>query len=1279
MRNIIIESNRLNSVRDLEQSRLSQRETLDTLADDVPNNTWTTTIESGILVEAGDTIRLESAVVQELGSGSDVIELTGKSGNVIQAAPGIDPIYVGEVLSDNGVELEVGYYITNRQQFNFNLPKDRFQTNYAYKSNGYGGPAFYEGTSQNSDPFTEGKFVPTSWACFEKCYPYQYVEGAAVRFSTDGTTSAFTVTPANNVAPPIPPLYSPTFTDKYNPSNSKPPSELYSPSTTRNYIGNKDYTGPYHQCAPASLTGGGFADFTGGRFPLPEYNLNVPWDYFKSKVQLEVETGFSTPAAIAETLTSQLHSRQGDADAWSVEESDAVGFQTDTTQPATDYQGFGGPVMPQVTPYPTVTDETYRTFPTTTGKMLYRRTKNSARTGFVQAEIPPTAADMAQDKWVCKFTDPAIVTSNVVLNPNFERGENYSRYQGQSVYYSHMMSAKPNYVKTMSALNLYAQSYPKFDPNVDFPTNNPPANAPYTIWTAINSARAGNLPDTRWESYTGATADVPAHGYQVGNIGNNIVLLNKIAEIDNTQPFTYYANRTNEMKTEVPGSIKLANPQTDDIFVTNLLWTDEAMVHMKRIFDNYFDVIYATKTTDINNDNFLNAHIMKMNYGRLDDMLTYPGPPEGIDGRKINSPHRDQQSFLACPHNIWDTRWLGNNPTLGYLNRAGSQYEIFASENGRSPEGDSTTFVSADSSLPGSISGNGNELYMRHYLNSKFTAYNAWYGILPNEPSNYFVNRPPASFRNGAYNTFEKFQALWDSIPIVSGGGRLGIIPQFVSPTRRDGGGSDLPYYGPGSVDEIYIAFIYEDRPWYGAVTPEEKEALLYPWPMRTEFFGMSPSELTCHYSQIVTTQKVVSTSGDATRGGLTPQAAPSQSVITPAGKAENYPTPLPPGIPTGANAAYLASISSIFATVSPEYYMPYISVGSNDASIFFDTTLSRFSLRKFHTPIKKGNGSFAVPLLVQESSPEQNIIAWQERGAHLSSRRYAGPDNGTPDSGPGTNKWNTIVARVIGEPSLSAQAGIGIVGIGIICTNGNILEDRKVFPLSTFKSLYFNNTLLSKVGFEFEQLLPKYGRPQNQFNRGNANKYLGFGSGTNVLKKMENFVSPFTTNAYVSAAITIGLSRLTKPTPIDGSITPDWIFAPAENLGGTISAVAVNTNATSDELVALNLPRKLDGSYLVVYSNIVRAPMYYGGFGSHGRLPCIGYLLKNYSSGDYFYSFQSTIEYIAEIDYVLTDILVDIRNPDSSPARIGPENSLMFKIQKRQAMPALPPPPKEK
>ena len=78
-RNIVIESNRMNAVRALQDSVLSQPETLNSLAAITPNNIWTTTVESGILIEPGDKIRLESAVIQELGSGSEVIELRGRS------------------------------------------------------------------------------------------------------------------------------------------------------------------------------------------------------------------------------------------------------------------------------------------------------------------------------------------------------------------------------------------------------------------------------------------------------------------------------------------------------------------------------------------------------------------------------------------------------------------------------------------------------------------------------------------------------------------------------------------------------------------------------------------------------------------------------------------------------------------------------------------------------------------------------------------------------------------------------------------------------------------------------------------------------------------------------------------------------------------------------------------------------------------------------------------------------------------------------------------------
>lgn len=1255
MRNIIIESNRINSVRELQQSRLSQRETLDTLAEEIPNNTWTTTIENGILVEAGDTIRLESAVVQELGSGSDVIELTGTSGLVVEDAPGIDPIFIGEVLSDNGVELDIGYYITNRQQFNFNMPKDRFATNYAYKSNGYGGPLFYTGAIEGETPFNNFLFGSGSWSNFEKNYPYQYIEGASVKLDLP-KGEKYDVTPANNNAPPIPPLYTPTMTNYYNPSNSKPCADVYSPSGIRNYIGIKEYSGPYQNCAPAGNGGqGGYADYTQQAFSTPAYDLTTSWDYFTSKVKMEIEPGFSTPAAIAETMTTLLHARQGDADAWSTEEVSSVGFQTASSEAAT------------ITPFPTVTDETYRTFPTSTGKMLYGRTVSSEK------NINPSIEELAADKWCAHFTSFSQETSFILTNPNGNRGEHYSRFQGQQTYYSYLMTAKPKYVKTMSALNLYAQEYPK----VDLPTNNPPATQ-YTIWTSINSGTGPDfLPISEWESFTSARGAAPAHPYQVGTIGNNIVLLNKLRAKLNPHPYPYYDNRLNEDKIAPINSINLACPENEDLFVSNLLWGDIAMLRLAAIFDNYFDVIYPTTNTDINNDDFLNAHIMKMNFGRLDDQMTFPGPPAGLEGRTLNSPPNDQQSFMACPHNISDERWMGNDPTLNYKDRCGSQYEIlpiFGAE-GESPQGDRVVAntIKTPNAMIGSKTSNGNEVYMKHYLSNKFTAYNAWYGILREEPSQYFVWKPPASFRNGAYNTFEKFKTLWDSIPIVSGGGRLAIVPQFVNPAATDPAAAGLPYYGPRSVDEIFVAFIYEDRPWYGAVTDGERDRLLYPWPMRTEFFGMSPAELTCQYSQIVSTQKVVATEGE--------KAIPDFSQLPTNGPGQ-YPTPLPYAVPTVPVPPdnWFRTIKYIFAAVSPEYYMPYISVGSNDASIFFDTTLSRFSLRKFHTPIKKGNGSWAAPNLIQESSPEQNIISWQEQQAHLCSRIYS-PYNVPARSF--VNNFERLVARVITQPSLSAQAGIGIVGVGILC-NSSTSTSQVVFPLSTFKSLYFTNTLFSKIGFEFEQLLPKYGRPQNQFNRGNANKYLGFGEGTNVLKKYENFVSPFTTDAYISAAITIGLSRVGRAivTPNEDTTkdpTLTFVYAPAENLGGTIDKITVNTNATSDELVALNLPRKLDGSYLVVYSNIIRAPVYYGGFGSHGRLPCIGYLLKNYSSGDYFYSFQSTIDYIAEIDYVLTDILVDIRNPDSSPARIGAENSLMFKIQKRQAMPVLPPPPDPK
>lgn len=1245
-RNIIIESNRLNAVRALQDSVLSQPETLNSLATITPNNTWTTTVESGILIEPGDKIRLESAVIQELGSGSEVIELTGSSNLIVQDSASVDPAFVGNTLSDNGVDMDLGFYITNRQQFNFNLPKSRFQTQYNYKDNGYGGPAFYHGGLVLNNPRTTDKFSPQSWGSFEMNYPYQYIEGAS---STIHELDHYNVVPGDNVNGVNPAAPAPVFLDPFNPSQTRTCADLYNPSATRLYIGNKGYTGAFQTAAPAGDGGAaGLGDYNNTTFPTPIQNLNTPWDYFNNTVRLNVDPGFSTPAAIGEILTSQLHGRLGNADNWT-NETVAPDAVSDTLWDYTTNL-----------PFPTVTDKTYLTFPTSTGKMLDRAVRPPL------GLTPPTLAQLDKDKWTSTFTPPDTPTSAVTPNPNTTRGYWYSRHQGQAVYYSNMMTARPKYVKAMSALNLYCQS----EPVVDNPATPRPAGSNKTIWTSVSNNFPADVTCTpMYESYNAEQA----HAYEVGQIGNNMCFLYGMNGLDNSEPYTFWNNATGAFQTAAVPTADIDLSQEGLLKTTNLLWNDTGFIPaMKRIFDGYFDVIAPTTTTDINDDTFLNAHIMKFNQGRLDDQQTFAGRP-GVEDRTLGViPNIDtpKDTYLACPFVINQPAWVDPAYRSCYRLGTGKQWEVIAAD-GKAPIGNTIGAATTHLSIAVQFqAGSGMEIYVKHYLDSRYTAENAWNSNLPDanngfpEADQQFTYVPPKTFRNGAYNTLEKFKTLWDTIPTVSGGGRLAIIPMFMNPNHPF-----ADFYGVNAQDEIFVAFIYHDKPWYGF--PRNTPQLCYPQISKGEFFGLSPSESTCQYSQIVTTQKIYSMIA-----GDDPQ---SSNDIGP------YPTPLPYEVPLVPTAHDYLMREFIFRTVEPAAYFKYISVGSNDAAINFDPTLSRFAIKKFHTPIKKGNGIFPAPTLGAEASPDQNIISWGELQSSICSRGVGTQWTGARS----VRKFTEVQARVDTEPSLSAQSGVSILALKILVESDAPLDDISAFPLNTFNSLYYNNSLFSKIGFDYEQLCPLYGRAQNQFNRGAVNKYLGYGVGTDILKKYNNMVIPVTTNAYISAAITIGMGRLVKAI-VDPAVPPalptqTYVYAPSENLGGVVGpdndvvnniGMTTNTNATSDELIADHLPRKLTGSYLVVYSDIIRNPYYYGGFGSHGRLPCIGYLLKNYSSADYYYSFQSTIDYTSESKYVVTDILIDIRNPDGSPATIGENNTVMIKIEKPQIMPA--PPPEE-
>ena len=136
--------------------------------------------------------------------------------------------------------------------------------------------------------------------------------------------------------------------------------------------------------------------------------------------------------------------------------------------------------------------------------------------------------------------------------------------------------------------------------------------------------------------------------------------------------------------------------------------------------------------------------------------------------------------------------------------------------------------------------------------------------------------------------------------------------------------------------------------------------------------------------------------------------------------------------------------------------------------------------------------------------------------------------------------------------------------------------------------------------------------------------------------------------------------------------------IVPSANLG-QMASIQGETNAVSDILIAANLPRKLDFPYLVVYSDIVRNPSYLGGPTGHEKLSAISYITRNYTEGDYFFSFATNWSYTADSDYVITSILTDIRLPDGRPAPIDDNSSCIYKITTPQIMPVAPQLPTQK
>ena len=1223
------------------------------------NNRWETHIPDGLPLQIGDTINLESSMINAVGGGDSVIELTGFTGNQVG----------GNRIRDNKQAMKIAYYVTNAQQFNFNLPKSRHQTCYNVKKARYGSYANTYGDNFTGAPAanpTGSALNNQHFYSFEKSYPYQFVEGVGTQL---GTNSGLSV-PYEYKSVKMD--YTNAQFNGYLPSYASGSRRVCIPNERRFYIGEREYTGSHYINevniqVPEAPAGTVYSYAVGTR----------PWDYLTKEIEFDIEKGFLTPSSLAAKLTEQLHERTGQADDFTEENEEALIFRWGNR-----VDGVTGTDTGILTAKLSqgVTDQVNILVPTSTGKPMYRQFNFGA--GLAGEPFPsnnPLIEATATDNWSARDItyEQSTGLDNPAADPNIfqtinymNRGRGYLPNQGDGCYYSYIASARPEYMKAQSNLNINMAFRPKSQ------GGNPalPSTEHFTLWTGHRTfGGAGGQPpvpdckttEQRFPPHVVGSPEPPSEPiFIAGATGPSVVLkdnlpyLDRQAVISQNKPAlptdTFPFDFTLQTKT-----IKTWNPIAGDPVVTNILVNPTTKQILENSFRDYF-VVYGKDANTVNPDDlgFRNAMAIELNFGRLDDQQS------SFDNPGTYDIYGDTASLLStCEVNIPSTyaqifkASIAADATNPY-NETGFQFEhkvgtipATATAVPAVPNFTANTaynYPAAQSpSLPGTAFGLEGRWYAEYYLPDEMTA-EALYQGLPfrTDAQSRFQTNPNDSL--AVQYPFERYKTeIYDNIPTDAEGKKLAFVPVCWK-VQGTGQGATI-WMGANSYFEWYYCWIYKARippnfkpirkPTEIKTDAQYNNTFVQPLPYTGEYVGLSPSEYTCDLAQIVTTQKAFQT---------------------------NVYVPIIPANPVGSGTFRVNTMPS----VSPSAYVPFINVGATDPLIKFDDSQGRFAISQFHTPLKEGNGTFQIPKIPSSSEPNNIQLAANFRRAMISrfNKQYNNPPNAA---------MITPFDKIESEANtlINALSGIGIIEMRYF--TDNVAGSQDLVIRQGGRDIY-TNTLFSKMGFSLEQLIPYFGTSNAQFNRANYNQYLGFRNGINPYLKYNNMVKPFTTNAFISATVMMGLARLMAfsdiptGTPANPFIPTDSMFSPvpAENLGAIQPEQTADVQGESDELIALNLPKKLSYPYLVVRTNLILNPEYIGGKTGFEKLPAIAFITRNYSEGDYFYSFTTNWNYTVDLPYVVSSIITDIRLPDGRPAPIDDNSSVIYKINKLRTLP---------
>ncbi len=440
------------------------------------NAQWNTTLnQGGLQINPGDTINISSTQINLRGEPDQCLEFSGSTNSTFK-----------EQILDNKVEAEFGFYITNRQQYNMNLPLISHQTmgNASWLFRNYTMPRVLDNGSLAT--------VEDNWRAFHTSYPCAAIEGCAKRHSSTAFGSETTVQSPEGAKNGIimawwevvnsnldsqenvagqQGLYLAGRNNTISVPIANGNFEIACPNETRMYVCKNDYMGTLN--------------LSSDRFGPGAYDETL----VVQDIGFEVPEGFITPSSLGSDLTTVFHERLGDADNWSTESVDTSVYVHDTPwknlslmpdqterflgyfsdwhnnrfnlpKPADPTASPPTAAIPRVKyklqkiPVADVTDKSYITINTSTGALLEKIYQNPNQLGS-EAEWKDFGANIPNNK---HFYWDGNNDSGATSQGDGSWGENYQQEKGAELFYNNLLTGDIGRTQSIEVWNQIPQS-----------------------------------------------------------------------------------------------------------------------------------------------------------------------------------------------------------------------------------------------------------------------------------------------------------------------------------------------------------------------------------------------------------------------------------------------------------------------------------------------------------------------------------------------------------------------------------------------------------------------------------------------------------------------------------------------------------------------------------------------------------------------------------------------------------------------------------------------------